>query len=71
MPEFYDKPCAAPGLFSFRYRGRYGWIMIGARNAIDALHEAARSTDGPVTADSLEHWDILSGQYAPAGGANG
>jgi hypothetical protein len=44
-----DKPLAAPGLNSYRYRGRYGFIMIGATDTPDALNEARRSTDEPVT----------------------
>ena len=30
-----DKPLADHGLTSYRYRGRYGWIMIGARDDDD------------------------------------
>lgn len=53
-----DKPLAASGLHSFRYRGRYGWIMIGARDSVpDALNEAQRSTDQLVTRARLERWD--------------
>lgn len=52
-----DKPMAAPGLISYRYRGRYGWIMIGALDDADALREANRSTDGPVTMDNLQVHD--------------
>ena len=62
-----DRPLAAPPLDSYRYRGRYGFIMIGARDTAEALTEARRSTDGPVTLDHLEKWDGV--QYAPAGAA--
>ena len=66
MAGFYDKPCASNGLNSFRYRGDYGWIMIGAQNQNDALHEALRSLScGPATLDRLERWCILSGHYIP------
>jgi hypothetical protein len=58
-----DKPLAAAGLTSYRYRGRYGWIMIGAKDPDDALREASRSTHDPVTADKLEVWNGL--QYVP------
>lgn len=51
------KPLADHGLTSYRYRGRYGWIMIGARDHDDALREARRSTDYPVTSDKLEIWN--------------
>lgn len=58
------RPLAAPGLKSYRYRGRYGWIMIGARDRADALREAARSTDAPIDAGALEVWD--GARYVPA-----
>jgi hypothetical protein len=51
-----DRPLAARGFTSYRYKGRYGWIMIGAKNTKDALSEARRSTDN-VTADNLEVWN--------------
>ena len=52
-----DKPCAAPGLASWRYRGTYGWIMIGANNGADAMREAARSTDAPMELSRLQRWN--------------
>jgi len=42
-----NRPLAAPGLTSYRCRGRYGWIMIGANSHQDAMREARRSTDAP------------------------
>jgi hypothetical protein len=30
VTDYWDKPCAMRGLTSYRYAGRYGWIMIGA-----------------------------------------
>lgn len=57
MTHVTDRPLAAPGLTSYRYRGRYGWIMIGARDHDDAMAEAARSTPGPLSPDALEVWD--------------
>lgn len=63
----HDKPLAAPPFDSYRYRGRYGFIMIGARDIAEALSEARRSTDGPVTPDHLEKWDGT--QYTAAGAA--
>jgi hypothetical protein len=53
----HNKPCASPNLHSFRYRGRYGWIMIGAHDALDALREASRSTGGSVSIKSLQEWN--------------
>ena len=50
----FDKPCAAAGLTSYRAKGRYGWIVIGAKDHADALREAKRSTDNPT---DLQVWD--------------
>lgn len=52
----HNKPLAANGLQSYRYRGRFGFVMIGARDDADALREAQRSTADPVTADQLQRW---------------
>jgi hypothetical protein len=54
--EYWNKPMAAHGLTSYRYKGRYGWIMIGARDTKDALSEANRSTVN-VVIDNLEVWN--------------
>lgn len=51
-----DRPLAARGLTSYRLRGRYGYIMIGARDHEDAMREAARSTPSPDRA-ALEIWN--------------
>ena len=56
MDEFYEKPLAVKGLVSYRYRGRYGWIMIGASDTQEALREAARSSSYPVHQSNLEVW---------------
>lgn len=48
---------------SYRYKGRYGWIMIGAHDHDGALSEASRSTDDPVAIDNLQVWDGAA--YAP------
>ena len=53
----HDKPCAAHGLTSYRYRGRYGWIMIGARDDADALREAARSSSDAINRANLQVWN--------------
>ncbi len=52
-----DKPLAAKGLISYRYKGRYGYIMIGAKDDQDALKEAARSSSAPVDIKNLEVWE--------------
>lgn len=49
--------CAAHGLISYRYRGAYGWIMIGATDHADAIKEAARSMRRATpTLDNLQIW---------------
>lgn len=52
-----DKPLAADGLKSYRYKGQYGWIMIGAKDVQDALNEASRSTNDQVEMSNLQEWD--------------
>lgn len=54
--NLHDKPLAVSPLLSYRYRGRYGWIMIGAMDDDEALREAQRSTDTPVTRENLQRW---------------
>jgi hypothetical protein len=51
-----DRPCASPGLTSYRYRGTYGYIMIGATNYSDAKRQAELSTSGPINALRMEVW---------------
>ena len=63
--HFTECPCADKGLTSYRYRGRYGWIMIGATGNADALKEAQRSTHEPMaTLDKLQVWN--GSEYKPA-----
>lgn len=58
MTHFTDKPCAAHGLTSYRYKGFYGYVMIGAKNDQDALNEANRSLTGNAAIlEFLEKWD--------------
>lgn len=63
MTEYYDKPCAAQGLSSFRAKGRYGWIMTGAKDMEDALIEANRSSAKKMTMADIEVWD--GNKYVP------
>jgi hypothetical protein len=63
MTAPHDRPCAAAGLLSYRYRGRYGWVMIGATDDADALREAGRSVDHAPTILRLERY--VDGQYSP------
>ena len=62
----HNLPMAAPGLLSYRYRGAYGWVMIGATDDADALREAQRSTPAPVTAGRLQRW--TGTEYQPTKG---
>ena len=71
MLETHNKPMAIKGLKSYRYRGRYGYIMIGATDTQDALREASRSTDSKITIDNLEAWDYSKYLYIQAIQGNG
>jgi hypothetical protein len=57
MKPMTERPLASAGLTSYRYRGFYGWIMIGARSVADALSEARRSHSGSVDVVNLQVWD--------------
>lgn len=58
-----DKPVAAPGLTSYRYKGRYGWVMIGARDQADAINEVSRSIDDIPDPANLQVWNGT--EYVP------
>ena len=62
--DTHDKPLAARGLTSYRYKGRYGWIMIGARDDADALREAARSSSDAIDCVNLQVWNGT--EYVPS-----
>jgi hypothetical protein len=51
-----DRPLAAEGLTSYRCRGRFGWIMIGAKNDDEAFREAQRSSESAAR-ETLQRWD--------------
>ena len=54
-----DKPLAGEGLTSYRYKGPYGFIMIGAKDHQDAVKEAQRSLSSCIAViDGLEVWRI-------------
>lgn len=58
-----DKPCAAAG-YNYRYKGVYGWIMIGANSHNDALKEALRSlSSGGASFKNLQVYDFIEGCY--------
>lgn len=52
----YSKPMAAYGLTNYRLKGRYGFIMIGAKSHGEALREALRSTS-EAKLKNLEIWN--------------
>lgn len=51
-----DRPMASKGLTSYRIKGKYDYIMIGAKDVPDALKEAQRSSRD-ISPDDLEVWD--------------
>ena len=53
----HDKPLAVNGLVAYRYQGRFGWIMIGAKDNADALRQAQRSTRDQVVIERLQVWN--------------
>ena len=63
MRELYNRPLSANGLTSYRYKGPYGWIMIGAHDTEGALKEVARSTDAKIERANLQIYDYDQGQY--------
>lgn len=56
MRHFTDRPLATAGLISYRCKGTYGWIMIGAANHVDAMREARRSSATAMHHD-LQVWN--------------
>lgn len=56
MDNLTDRPLACAPFTSYRCRGRYGWIMIGAMDTAGAFKEALRSSAEAERA-SLEVWD--------------
>jgi len=64
--NLHDKPLADGDLISYRYKGRHGYIMIGAKTHAHALSEARRSlSDG--SNPNLMWLDVWNGyKYVPA-----
>lgn len=60
-----DGPMAAAGLTSYRYVGRYGFVMIGAKDSADALREASRSITGVPDPAKLEVFSTERCAYLP------
>lgn len=63
--QFTHGPLASSGLTSYRYRGPFGMVYIGATDDADALNEAARSiTQRRPNPANLEVWGGSS--YVPS-----
>jgi hypothetical protein len=62
----HEKPCAVPGSrhASYRYLGRYGYIMAAADTHMEAEREVRRSLSGPFEKGRLEVWNGT--EYVPA-----
>ncbi len=61
--EPWNKPLAMPGFISYRYKGRFGWIMAAAHDTEGALKEVARSTDAKIECANLQIYNYEKGQY--------
>lgn len=57
-----NRPLAAKGLTSYRCKGLWGWIMIGAKDHHDAWREAQRSGEF-CKRSTLQIWD--GKEYVP------
>ena len=63
MPDHVNRPLADKGLLSYRYKGPFGWIMIGALDDAGALREAARSSSAAIDRANLQYWNGF--EYVP------
>lgn len=62
----HDRPLAAAGLKSYRYKTAYGYTMIGAHTHAEALSEASRGLSSGKRAQ-LAWLDVWDGEkYVPA-----
>jgi hypothetical protein len=57
-----DRPLAVSGLLSYRCKGAFDWIMIGAKDDEDAMVQARRSS-AHAKRETLQKWDGEA--YAP------
>lgn len=55
--DAHERPLAIKGLTSYRYRGVWGWVMIGARDVRQALSEASRTDPRYTDMSKLQVWD--------------
>ena len=51
-----DRPLADKGFLSYRCKGAFGWIMIGAKDDDDAMVQARRSS-AHAQREHLQKWD--------------
>jgi hypothetical protein len=61
-----DRPLAAAPFTSYRYKGRYGFVHIGAHDVPGALREAERSITGAADPARLEIWSAPALAFVPA-----
>lgn len=57
-----SKPLAMPGLISYRCKGLFNWIMIGATDDEDAFKQALRSSTH-AKRETLQVWN--GNEYVP------
>lgn len=60
-----NRPLAASGFQSYRCKGAFGWIMIGATDDDDAMVQARRSS-AHAKREDLQKW--VNGGYVPVEG---
>lgn len=59
-----DVPLAVKGFTSYRYKGLFDWVMIGAKDHADALVQAERSLCGKrAVLEELQIWSVT--EYVP------
>jgi len=56
MKNITNRPLADAGLISYRCKGSFGWIMIGAKDNDDAMCEALRSSKH-AKREGLQMWN--------------
>lgn len=62
--EITSKPLAEKGFISYRCKGAFGWIMIGAKDDVDAMSEAKRSSKTAKRED-LQKWNGTTYESCP------
>ena len=65
--DIHNKPLAVVPFKSYRYKGKYSYIMIGATDIADALNEVKRSIwDKLPCQENLEVWNDDTCKYVDA-----